>query len=74
MAALGKSLVGLGLLVAMVGLLLWGGARFPFVGRLGRLPGDIYIHRENFSFYFPLTTSILVSIALSILLRLLIRR
>ncbi|WP_279384257.1 DUF2905 domain-containing protein [Geotalea toluenoxydans] len=35
---------------------------------LGRLPGDIYIKRENFSFYFPLATSILVSLLLSLIL------
>ena len=74
MAALGKSLVGLGLLLTVVGLILWGGLRLPLVGRLGRLPGDIYIQRDNVNFYFPLTTSILISIVLSLVLRLLIKR
>ena len=37
-------------------------------GWLGRLPGDIFIKRENFSFYFPITTSILVSVVLGLVL------
>jgi len=74
MAALGKSLVGLGVLITIVGLVLWGGSRVPWLGRLGRLPGDIYIQRDNFSFYFPLATSILISVILSLILRFLIRR
>ncbi|HVN90620.1 MAG TPA: DUF2905 domain-containing protein [Candidatus Binataceae bacterium] len=74
MAALGKSLVGLGVLITIVGLVLWGGSRVPWLGRLGRLPGDIYIQRDNFSFYFPVATSILISVILSLILRFLIRR
>ncbi len=74
MAALGKSLIGLGVLITIVGLVLWGGSRLPWLGRLGRLPGDIYIQRDNFSFYFPLATSILISVILSLILRFLIRR
>ena len=41
---------------------------------LGRLPGDIYIQRRNFTFFFPLTTSILLSVVLSLLLSLFFRR
>lgn len=74
MAAVGKALVGLGLLLTVVGLILWRGSRLPLVGRIGRLPGDIYIHRDNFNFYFPLTTSILISIVLSLVLGWLIKR
>ena len=48
----------------------WGG-RIPF---LGRLPGDIHIQRDNWSFYFPLTTSILVSLLLTLILTFLSRR
>jgi Protein of unknown function (DUF2905) len=43
------------------------GAAWPLLSKLpfGRLPGDIYIERENFSFYFPLTTGLLISVVLS---------
>lgn len=46
------------------------GAAWPLLSKLpfGRLPGDIYIERENFSFYFPLTTGLLVSAVLSLIL------
>lgn len=52
------------------GVLLVLGAVFSFGGRipwLGRLPGDIVIERENFRFYFPLATSIVISVILSLL-------
>lgn len=52
---MGPALVGLGLLVAAVGALVWLG--LP----LGRLPGDIAIERESFRLYIPITTSLLVS-------------
>lgn len=68
MSSLGKSLILLGLVIAAVGVL------FNFAGKLpwlGRLPGDIYIKRENFTFYFPLATSIIVSVVLSFILWLL---
>ncbi len=64
MAPLGKSLVLLGLVLVVAGAALWASPSVPF---LGRLPGDIYIRRGNFSFYFPLTTCILVSALLSLL-------
>jgi len=50
-----------------VGLALWGMSSAPYAGRL---PGDIYIRRGNFSFYFPLATCILISIIATILLSL----
>jgi len=51
-------------------LLLVAGLAWPWLSKLpfGRLPGDISVERENFSFYFPLTTSLLVSLVLSLLL------
>lgn len=73
MEALGKVLVIIGLLIALLGLLVWGGGSIPLVNRLGRLPGDIYIRRDNFSFYLPITTCILVSIVISLLIGLLRR-
>lgn len=68
---LGKSLIVIGLLLAGVGVLFLLGARTGLgdvFSWFGRLPGDIIIKRENFSFYFPLTTSILISVVLSLLL------
>lgn len=58
-----RALVIVGLLLVAIGL-LW-----PWLTKmgLGRLPGDIVVERENFRFYFPLTTSILVSLVLSLL-------
>ena len=70
----GKLLLGLGALLLVVGALLMFGDRVPGLGMLGRLPGDISIKRDNFSFYFPITTSILISIVLSLVLWLVFRR
>ena len=62
---LGRLLVIAGaVLVALGGVLMLSG-RIPW---LGRLPGDIVIRRENFTFYFPLATSLLISVILSLLL------
>lgn len=59
-----------GIVLIIVGLLWQFGGRFlPF----GRLPGDITVEKENFKFYFPLTTSIIVSIVLSLIFYLLQR-
>ncbi len=57
---MGRTLVVIGLLIAGAGLLVTLGVP------LGRLPGDLMIRRGSFSFYFPLTTSILVSILLTL--------
>ena len=68
---IGKSLIGLGLLIVLVGVVL------TFVGRvpwLGRLPGDISVQRGNWSFYFPLVTSLILSVVLSLVFYLLGRR
>jgi uncharacterized membrane protein YidH (DUF202 family) len=73
MASLGKSLVVIGLLIALLGLLVWSGGSLPFLNRLGRLPGDIYIRRDNISFFLPITTCIVLSIIISLLLGLLRR-
>ncbi len=70
--SLGKILIGVGLCVVLVGLLLLIADRVPGIGSLlgwfGKLPGDISIRRDNFSFSFPLATSILLSIILSLIL------
>ena len=68
MPALGKLLMVVGLvLLALGGLLVWGGTG-SWASKIGRLPGDIYIRRGNFTFYFPLMTSILLSLLLTFLL------
>lgn len=64
MAELGKTLIVLGGVIALVGVLFTLGGKIPW---LGRLPGDILIQRDNFSFYFPLVTCLLVSALLSLL-------
>lgn len=66
MSDVGKILVIVGAVVIGVGLLLWSG-----VGKnwIGRLPGDIQFERGNFKFYFPIVTCILLSLLLTILIR-----
>ena len=68
---LGKSLLFLAGLLAVVGGFFYFGGKLPF--RLGRLPGDIVREGEHSTFYFPLTTSILLSVGLSLLLWLISR-
>jgi hypothetical protein len=63
----GRTLVFVGLGIAGVGLLIMLGVP------IGRLPGDVVVRRGNFSFYFPLATSIILSIVLTIILALLRR-
>ena len=65
MGALGKSLVIIGVVIALIGLIFWGGFAPKW---LGRLPGDIRIERGNSAFYFPIVTCIILSILLSLLL------
>ena len=60
-----KILIIMGGLLAALGLVLLGVHKAPF---LGKLPGDILIKRENFTFYFPLATSIIISILISLVL------
>ncbi len=68
MPEMGKVLVVIGVVIAIVGVLMWSG-----VGRgwLGRLPGDINYSRDNFSFHFPLVTCLLLSILLTVIMWLL---
>ena len=65
MAEIGKSLIFIGIMIIIIGTILLFNDRLPF--NLGKLPGDISYKKENFSFYFPITTSILISIVLSLL-------
>ena len=75
MADVGRMLVLLGVVLVVVGGMFWlGGAVGVKVPFLGRLPGDIHVERGNWSFHFPLTTSILLSIVLTLILSVLSRR
>ena len=75
MAPLGKALIVTGLILVVLGAALWGFGSGSITGPIpGRLPGDIYVRRGNFSFYFPITTSIVVSIVLSLIVAWLRRR
>jgi uncharacterized membrane protein YidH (DUF202 family) len=62
---LGKLVVIIGIIMALVGLVMWSGFAPKW---LGRLPGDIRIEREHSTFYFPIVTCIILSIVLSLLL------
>jgi len=59
-----RTFILLGLILVAVGL-LW-----PWIGwlRLGRLPGDIVVERQNFTLYFPITSALLISVALTLFL------
>lgn len=67
----GRTLITLGIVLVVVGFLFLVAPKIPF---LGRLPGDIHYRGKNFSFHFPLATSIVISIILTILLNLFTRR
>ena len=71
--SLGRMLLVVGAVLALVGLGLILAERFPGL-RIGRLPGDIRVERGNFRFYFPLATSILLSIILTLVLWIFRRR
>ncbi|MDQ0287282.1 hypothetical protein J2Z49_002403 [Desulfofundulus luciae] len=71
MDSLGKMLALMGILLLVVGGLLMASER---LFHLGRLPGDIFIQKGNFTFYFPVVTSIILSIVLTLILNLIFRR
>ena len=63
MTEIGRALLIIGVLIAVVGLLLMLAGRVPGIGRL---PGDIHVQRGNWHFYFPLATSIVISAVLTL--------
>jgi hypothetical protein len=63
LGALGKLLILLGVFIVLMGLLLMVGDKIPWVGKL---PGDIVIKKEKFTFYFPLATCILISLLITL--------
>ena len=64
-SGLGKGLIVTGVILVTVGLIFYYFNKIPF---LGKLPGDILIKRENFTFYSPIVTSIILSIVISLIL------
>jgi hypothetical protein len=65
MAGFGKALIYLGILAVVVGVIFLLGGKIPW---LGHLPGDLTIEREGYTFYFPLTTCVLISVIISLVL------
>lgn len=69
--SVGRLMIFMGIILVVVGgIMVFSGKLF----NLGRLPGDIFVQRGNFTFYFPLATSIIISIVLTLLLSILFRR
>jgi len=71
MELIGKSLIMLRVIILIIGVLFLWGNKIPF---LGRLPGDIFVRRGNFSFYFPISTCIIVSLILTLIFTLFLRK
>lgn len=75
---IGKTLVVLGLGIVVLGIVVSFLGKWPGegtgLGWLGKLPGDIFIKRDNFTFYFPLSTGIIISIVGSLLLYFILKR
>ena len=69
---MGRALIAVGIALVILGLLVTFSAKLPI--RLGRLPGDIVIRGKNTTFYFPLVTSLLLSVLLSLVMWLIGRR
>ena len=71
LSSMGRTVLLVGLLIAAVGVFMLLAGRLPF---LGRLPGDIAVQRGSWSFYFPLATSVIVSLVLTVVLNVFFRR
>jgi hypothetical protein len=72
---IGKFLIILGVIIAAIGGLLMLSGKISWLGQyFGKLPGDIIIQRKNFTIYFPLATSILISLLLTLILWIIGRR
>jgi uncharacterized protein HemY len=65
MEGIGKSLIIIGLILIAIGVAIAFGPRIPFIGKL---PGDIYIKKDSFTFYFPLATSVLISVIITLII------
>jgi hypothetical protein len=71
LTGMGRILIVIGLVIAGVGLVMAFAGKIPL---LGKLPGDFFFRGKNLSFYFPLTTSILISVVLTLILWFISRR
>jgi hypothetical protein len=71
MEAMAKILIGIGLFIILAGIMLYVLAR---LGQWVKIPGDIYIKRGNFSFYFPIVTCLVISLLLTLIINLIGRR
>ena len=70
MEGIGKILLIIGAIIIVVGLILVFSGHIPF---LGKLPGDIIIKKDNFTFYLPIVTMIIVSVVLTIIINIILR-
>ncbi len=68
---LGKLLIAVGIFLVVVGIFIVLSPKIPYIGRL---PGDVYIKRDNFTFYFPFVSSIVISIILTLILNFILRK
>lgn len=73
MSQLGRVILSLGVVLVILGLILTAADRIPLLGKLGRLPGDIHIKSGSVQVYIPLTTCILLSLVLTLIIRLFMR-
>lgn len=71
LSTLAKTLIGIGIFIILTGLVILALSK---INGLGKLPGDIYFKRGNFTFYFPLLTSLILSLVLTVLLNIFFRR
>lgn len=74
LSGLGRLLIIAGGIIVAAGVVLFLLGRLPGIGSLGRLPGDIVVRREGFTFYAPITTMLLLSIILSLIANFIFRR
>ncbi|MCG8540719.1 MAG: DUF2905 domain-containing protein [Clostridia bacterium] len=70
MESIGRLIISLGIILIVVGIVITFGSRIG----IGRLPGDIFIKKGNVTFYFPILTSIIISILLTVIANLFLRR
>lgn len=73
MESIARLLISLGLVLLVLGGIIWFAAKVGGIS-IFRLPGDIYIKKENFTFYFPITTFLLLSLLITLIMNLIFRR
>lgn len=73
MENIARLLISLGLVLLVLGSIIWFAAKVGGIS-IFRLPGDIYIKKENFTFYFPITTFLLLSLLITLIMNLILRR